>query len=156
MPGGATTVQKPKANSHFYDKSLVQNYRFGGEVDFTGVSPDVYRIQPPKGAQQGQVYDIQVSSTLLFTNDSSGALIRVGTNSDTDKYAELDMQTTAASIVQGSYDYDIFGTSRDGFIDMLRDGSAGGALAFVEIGYVAMTGGVPAGKGWVTVTMGWW
>lgn len=156
MPGGATDTQERRAGSRFYDNPIVFNYTFGGEVDFSGVSPDVYHIQPPIGAQQGQVYDIQVSATLLFTNDSSGALIRVGTNADTDKYAELDMQATAANIVHGSYDYDIFGTARDGFIDMLRDGTAGAALDFVEIGYVAPTGGSPAGKGWVTVTMGWW
>ncbi len=153
MPGGGT-IQIRRPGSRFYDKAHVYNYAFGGEFDFTGSA--VYYIQPMKGAQQGQVYDIQVSSTLLFTNDSTGALIRVGTNADTDKYAELDMQTTAASIVWGSYDYDIFGSSRDGFIDMVRDGTAGVALNFVEVGYVSPTGGTPAGKGWVTITIGWW
>jgi hypothetical protein len=154
MPGGAAR-QKRRAGSQFYDNATRIPYQLGGEHDF-GAGGATYYVQPPKGANMGQVHDIQVDVKETFNAVTTAGFVRVGNTADADKYAELDMGTAAINTVYGSYDVDIFASGKTGLIDMTRDGAAGAAITQVEIEYVAPTGGTPAGKGSVTVTISWW
>lgn len=153
MPGGANPRIR-RANSRSYDNPIEINYQLGANHDF-GNGSSSYYVQPPFGCKQGQVHDIQVNITETFNETGSAAFVRVGNSDDADQYAELDMGTAANNTVYGSYDVDIFPSSQTGRIDFDRDASAGGAITQVILAYVTHSGS-GAGKGWVTVSIGWW
>lgn len=152
MPGGAQR-QIRRAGSHSYDNPIEINYQLGANHDF-GNGTSSYYVQPPFGCKQGQVHDIQVNITETFNETGSAAFVQVGISTDLDKYAELDMGTASNNTVYGSYDVDIF-TSKTGRIDFPRDASGGGAITQVIFTYKTHSGS-GAGKGWVTVSIGWW
>ncbi len=153
MPGGAT-IQIRRAGSRGYDNPILINYQIGGAHDF-GAGSSSYYVQPPDGCNFGQVYDIQVSVTETFDETGSAAFVRIGNTDDADKYAELDMGTAANNAVYGSYDVDIFTSGKTGRIDMNRDATAGTSITQVIIAYVTHSGS-GTGKGWTSVSIGWW
>lgn len=153
--GGSSVPGRGIGSPRIYENALILSYQLGGNHDFGSGSDSVFYAQPPQGFQEGQVFDIQVSTTELFNGGSSNAFVRVGINGDADKYAELDMGSAADDIVYGSYDVDIFPDGQTGRIDMSTDGSGGAAITQIEIGYVSAVGS-PTGQGWTTVTIGWW
>lgn len=152
MPGGAAR-QIRRAGSQSYDNPIEISYQYGANHDF-GNGSSSYYVQPPFGCNYGQVHDIQVNVTETFDETGSAAFVRVGNSDDADQYAELDMGTAANNTVYGSYDVDIF-VSKTGRIDFNRDASGGGAITQVILAYVTHSGS-GTGKGWVTVSIGWW
>jgi len=155
MPGGGTR-QLRRAGSRHYDNPLMITYSGIGE-DSTGNGPEhdfgngalTYYVQPAYGTDFGQVFDIQVSVTETFTADTTAGLVQVGISGELDKYAELSLGTAAtAGAAYGSFDKDIFTSSKTGRIDVDTDGAT-------IITYVSPTGGTPAGKGYVFLTIGW-
>jgi len=151
MPGGGTIARR-RAGSRNYDNPFIQSISgIGGEHDF-GAGALTYYVQPPKGAGLGQVHDIQVSVTETFTADSTAGLVQVGISGDLSKYAELSLGTAAAAAASyGSYDKSIFTEtdSNPGLINFATDGAT-------IISYISPTGGTPAGKGYVFITIAWW
>ena len=131
-----------------YATPLVRSYSLGSQ-DFT--SPYAGSIPVPAWAKACRVEGISVAASVTFTNDTTAGFVRVGPAADDDKFAELDMATTAAtdSLDGGPYPSDYF-------IDLERDGDAGAALTQLEVVTVAPTGGVPAGTGLVDITISWW
>jgi len=109
--------------------SILHDFGAGGEV-FS------FKLPASKAAR---LKDIVLSATETFTDDTTSALIRVGTAADADAYAEFDCLTTA--------DTDsIRASDQDGAI--IAPAIPAGTQ--VEITFVAPTGGTPAGIGLVT------
>lgn len=139
--------------SQFYDNALPISYNLG-LIDF-GAGTVALAIQPPVGKTFGRIEDIHVAVTETFTTDTTPGYVRIGTASDADKFAELNMGTAAAT--------DGFSTRDDSDaikaaglrIDLGRDGDSGAALDQLEVAAVAPTGGTPAGIGYVTVVISW-
>jgi hypothetical protein len=159
MAGGAT-LQRRLSGGGFYDNSdLVTYYPVGGgEHDF-GAGGATYRVKPPKGKTMGHLVDVFIECTETFTADTTAGEVRVGNSNDDDKYGTLTCDTTVTTgEVWNSADQNIHGATGadgDGMIDMSRDGAAGAAIDDVEIEFVAPTGGTPAGKGHVGVSIRW-
>ncbi len=155
MPGGRSVPGRGIGSPRIYENALILSYQLGGNHDFGAASDSTFYAQPPGGFIEGQVFDIQVSTTEVFNGDTSNAFVRVGISGDADKYAELDMGSAADDAVYGYYDVNIFPDGQTGRINMSSDGTAGVAIAQIEISYIGAVG-TPTGQGWVTVTIGWW
>ena len=136
-----------------YDKPLTISYSFG-EQDIAAAGA-AFAIQRPAGVSSARVDEIHVSVTETFNAVTTQAYIRIGTASDADKFAELNMGTAAATDGYGTND-DADAIKEAGkYIDLDRDGDSGAALDQLEVVTVANTGGTPAGIGFVTVTISW-
>lgn len=151
-------IQKNMSGAQFYDNALVIPYHYLLH-DF-GNGAATFEVKPPKGCKNGRLVEIEVDVQETFTEDTEEGEVKVGNSNDDDLYGTLELGTDAAAgEVFNSEDYDIWkadGANGSGFIDLLRDGSGGAAVDDVLIGFVSPTGGTPAGKGEVTVTIAWW
>jgi len=151
----AGTIKSRRSGARFYDQGVQKTYSFA-EHDF-GAGAATHEIKPPYGCNMGRLVDIEVEVTENFTADTTPGYVQVGNSNDLDMYGELELGLAAdAGEVYGSGDDDIFGAAAQDFVDMSRDGAAGVAIDDVLLTFVAPTGGTPAGKGLVNVTMAWW
>jgi len=114
-----------------------------GEHDF-GAGGDALAIKAPTGYENGYIVDVGVMVTETFTADTTPGYVRLGTTSDADAYAELNMGTAA--------DTDYYNTQDD--TDAII--SAAVTNSQIEVALVAPTGGTPAGKGHVNITVAWY
>lgn len=124
-----------------YDNPLTITYSLG-EHDF-GAGGDALAIKAPNGYSHGVIKDIGVMVTETFTATTTAGFVRLGTASDADAYAELNMGTAA--------DTDYYNTQDD--TDAIIEASV--TSTQIEVALVAPTGGTPAGKGYVNITIDW-
>lgn len=113
-----------------------------GEHDF-GAGGDALAIKAPRGYENGRIVDVGVMVTETFTADTTPGYVRLGTASDANAYAELNMGTAA--------DTDYYNTQDD--TDAII--SADVTSDQIEVALVAPTGGTPAGKGYVNIVIDW-
>ena len=125
-----------------YDQGEVITYSFG-EYDF-GAADEALAIKGPSG-KVGRIVDIGVAVTETFNAVTTPAYIRMGTGADPDAYAELNMASAA--------DTDYFNTLDDTdaiIVETLPPDTQ------VEVAFIAPTGGTPAGKGFVNISVSWY
>jgi hypothetical protein len=141
-----------------YDHPLVLSYGIGltREVDIADGAVIATAIQRPLGMTMARVKEIHVQVTETFNAVTTPAYIRVGTASDADKFAELNMGTAAATDGYGTNDDTDAIKAAGKFIDLNRDGDSGASLDQLEVTTLANTGGTPAGKGIITLVIEWW
>lgn len=136
-----------------YDKPLTISYSLG-LVDFAAAAT-ANAIQRPAGKSSARIEEIHVSVTEVFNAVTTPAYLRIGTASDADKFAELNMGTAAATDGYGSNDDPDAILAAGKFIDLDRAGDAGVSLDQLEVVTVQNTGGTPTGIGYVTVVVSW-
>lgn len=136
-----------------YDQPLTIAYSLG--LQDIAAAGAAFAIQKPKGMDHCRVEEIHVSVTEVFNAVTTAAFIRIGTASDADKFAELNMGTAAATDGYGTNDDTDAIKAAGLFIDLDRDGDSGAALDQLEVVTVANTGGTPTGIGYVTVVLSW-
>lgn len=124
-----------------YSNPLVITYNLGLH-DF-GAAGDDLAIKAPTGYEHGRILDIGVAVTETFTNTTTPAYIRIGTTTDPDAYAQMDMGTAA--------DTNYYNTQDD--TDAIIDADVTNTQ--LEVALVAPTGGTPAGIGHVHITIAW-
>ena len=124
-----------------YSNPLVITYNLGLH-DF-GTAGDALAIKAPSGYASGRIMDIGVAVTETFTATTTPAYVRLGTTTDADAYAELNMGTAA--------DTNYYNTQDD--TDAIIDADV--TSTQIEVALVAPTGGTPAGIGHVHVTIAW-
>lgn len=105
------------------------------------------KVVPPLRHNRGVILDISCAVTILFTAVSTPAYVRVGTDADPDKYAELNMGTAASGSAYNSRDFPRAILSD---IDLARD-----EVSDVRIATIAPTGGTPAGSAHVWIPIAW-
>lgn len=127
----------------FYDNGIVVTYSFG-EHDF-GAGGDALAIKPPTGYTRGRILDVGVMVTETFTNTTTPGYVRIGTATDADAYAELNMGVAA--------DTNYYNTLDD--TDAIIEADIPSATQ-LEVALVAPTGGTPAGKGYVNIVIRWY
>ena len=133
-----------------YDKYDVVNYGFGLYVFTNALTALLY---PPRRCNRGVVVDIHVNATVLFTAVTTPAYVRLGIAGDLDKYAELNLATTASGAalnLPASGAYNPSNPNAFSVIDLVGDGAS-----YVTLSVVAPTGGSPAGTGYLNVALGW-
>ena len=140
--------------SQFYDNALTVSYNMGA-YDF-GNASEALAIQRPYGKSWARIEEIHVAVTETFTATTTPAYVRIGTASDNDKFAELNMSTAADTDGWGTNDDNDAIKSAGLDIDLDRDGDSGASLDQLEVNFVAPTGGSPAGIGFVTIVISWW
>ena len=113
-----------------------------GEHDF-GAGGDALAIKAPAGYENGRIRDVGVMVTETFTATTTPGYVRLGTATDADAYAELNMGTAADTNYYNTQD------DTDAII------SADVTSTQIEVALVAPTGGTPAGKGYVHITVDW-
>ena len=124
-----------------YAVPRVITYSFG-EHDF-GAAGESLSIKGPSGFA-GELVGVQVNATETFTAATTSGKVQVGTAADVDAYAELDLSTTADTNTVSE------ATDTDAIIEASIP-----ADTQVEVTLVAPTGGTPAGKGFVHITINW-
>ena len=124
-----------------YSNPHVATYTFG-EHDF-GAGGDALAIKSPKGFESGRIVDIGVMVTETFTAVTTPAFVRLGTATDPDAYAELNLGTAVNT--------DYYNTRDD--TDAVIQGDI--TEAQIEVAFVAPTGGTPAGRGHVNIIIAW-
>lgn len=117
-------------------------YSFG-EHDF-GAGGEVFSLRGPLGFT-GKLVGVQVNATETFTATTLQGTVLVGTAGDTDAFGLLNLGTTA--------DTDTVSEATD--TDAILS-SAITADTQVEVNLTAPTGGTPAGKGFVHITIDWY
>jgi hypothetical protein len=122
------------------------NYGFGSLAFTTAVT---YQLKPPRRHNIGNVIDINVMVTVIFTAVTTPAYVRIGTPADNLKYAELNMGTAAAASTFNTRDNAVTWFKSD--INLSRDG-----VSYAELRIVAPTGGSPTGTGILNVLVNWW
>lgn len=110
-------------------------------VNFTSATATA--IKAPKGYENGRILDVGVRVTTLFTAVTTPGYVRLGTTTDADAYAELNMGTAAAT--------DFYNTQND--TDAIIDADVTNTQ--IEVTFVAPTGGTPAGVGDVVIVVAW-
>jgi len=124
-----------------YDNPTTITYSFG-EFDF-GNGSESLSVKGLSG-KRGVLKDICVSASETFTADTTPAYVEVGTASDPDAFAKLSIATTAdTNAITAS---ETSGAIIDSIIPVDTQ---------VEVTFVAPTGGTPAGKGYVSITIDW-
>lgn len=139
-----------------YDQSgpLTISYSFGLHDFAAGNLANA--IQRPKGISHARIDELHVGVTEVFNAVTTPAFLRVGTATDADKFAELNMGTAAATDGYGTNDDpDAIKTAGE-FIDLDRDGDSGALLDQLEVTTLQNTGGTPTGIGWVTIVVSWY
>jgi len=122
-----------------YDAKVPITYSVG-EIDI-GDAPEVFSIQGPSGAA-GILLEVSLSATETFTATTTPGYVRIGTAADPDANFEMSCATTA--------DTDSIAAASTDYIDRVI-----AADTQVEVTTVAPTGGTPAGKGWIFITILW-
>lgn len=137
-----------------YDRPFTVPYCFG-VIDF-GAGNVASAIPKPYGMTFARIEEISVSVSETFNQVTTPGYVRVGTASDADKFAEMNMG--AAAITDGySTKDDTDAIKAAGLnINLASDGDSGAALAQLEVTFVAPTGGTPAGIGIPTIVVSWW
>ena len=141
-----------------YDQSgpLTISYPVGdGIVDIADGSVLALAIQRPPNVSSCRVEEIHTQVSETFNAVTTSAFIRIGTASDADKFAELDMGTAAATDGYGTNDDTDAIKAAGKFIDLDRDGDSGAALDQLEVTTLANTGGTPAGQCTIVIVLSW-
>lgn len=113
-------------------------------VDF-GAGDTNHAIKAPAGYRQGRLVDVGVAVSETFTETTTQGFVRVGTATDADAYAELQMGTAAATNFYNTQD------DTDAIIvDQIHD-----VTTQLEVACIAPTGGTPAGIGDVHIVIDW-
>lgn len=115
-----------------------------------GAAASSSTIKPPLKLNQGNIRDIHVGVTVLFTQVTTAAHVLVGYSGDTDYFADLTMGAAAASAGYNTRDAGSIYRK----IDLLNDPTPG-VLTSVLVSFVAATGGSPAGTGTVNIFIEW-
>lgn len=124
-----------------YDNPSTVTYSFPAH-DF-GAGADALAIKGPSG-KTGRLIDVGVAVKETFTATTTPAYVRLGTASDADAYAELNMATAA--------DTDYWNTQDD--TDAIISSTLP-ADTQIEVAFVSPTGGTPAGIGDVNIVVEW-
>ena len=140
--------------SRFYDNPLTISYNFG-EIDIADAA-EVLAIARPNGKKHARIEEIHCAVSETFNGVTTNAFIRIGTASDADKFAELDMGAAADTNGYGTQDDTDAIKAAGNHIDLDRDGDSGVSLTQLEVATVANTGGTPAGKCYITIVISWW
>lgn len=127
--------------SSFYDNPLTITYSLGLH-DF-GSGGDALGIKPPAGFTRGKIRDIGVMVTETFNAVTTPGYVRVGTATDPDAYAELNMGAAADTNYWNVLD------DPDAIIADIPSATQ------LEVALVAPTGGTPAGIGYVNIVIDW-
>lgn len=115
-----------------------------GSINFAG-APAAQALRGPKG-MTGRLRDVFIMASTAFTADTTPAKIKIGTASDDDAYALVEVPVTAAT--------DTFMASyHDTNWELSSDPIA--LDTQIEVAFVAPTGGAATGTGLVTVVMDW-
>jgi len=115
-----------------------------GTIDFGDTTDVNMAIKAPRGSQWGELIDIGVNVTEVFTATTTPSYVRLGTTADADAYAELNMGTAAAT--------DYYNTQDDA--DAIINNKIPSTQ--VEVALIATTGGTPTGIGEVEITIAWY
>jgi hypothetical protein len=108
-------------------------------------------IKPPLKHTRGNVIDIHVSVTVIFTQVTTPGFVRVGTAGTNAKYAELNMGAAAANSAYSTRDAVASGLKPIiSDIDLVRDN-----VSAIQFNVVPMTGGSPTGTGDLAITIAW-
>ena len=121
---------------------MIVNYSLG--IHDFGAGGDALAIKPPRNVTWGEIIDVGVMVTETFTADTTPGYVRVGTATDADAYAELNMGTAA--------DTNYYNVRDD--TDAIKDVEIPSSTQ-IEIALVAPTGGTPAGAGYVNIIIEW-
>jgi len=124
-----------------YSIPNVVTYTFSA-IDF-GAGNSATAIKAPGGAGDGVILDIGVAVTETFNQVTTPGYVRIGTASDADAFAQLNMAAAAAT--------DYFNTQDD--TDAIIDQTVPNTQ--LEVAFVAPTGGTPAGIGTVNIVIAW-
>lgn len=130
-------------SGYTYSNPLVITYVLPA-VDF-GAGDSAHAVKPPKGFTRGRLMDVGVAVTETFNQVTTQGFVRVGTATDADAYAELQMGAAAAT--------NFYNTQDD--TDAIIDADIPAATQ-LEVACIAPTGGTPAGIGSVHITIAWW
>lgn len=128
----------------------VVNYGFGLYAFTAGITTS---LVPPVRTNRAVVIDIHVNATIVFTQVTTPAFVRLGTAASAARYAELNMGATAAGAslnLPATGKYNPSNPNAFFNIDLVRD-----AVSAVQMQVVAMTGGSPTGTGYLNVALGW-
>jgi hypothetical protein len=125
-----------------YDNALTVTYVLPA-VDF-GAGDSAHAIKPPYGYTRGRIMDVGVAVTETFTNTTTAGYVRIGTATDADAYAELNMGVAAAT--------NFYNTADD--TDAIIEADIPAATQ-LEVACIAPTGGTPAGIGSVHIVVNW-
>lgn len=128
----------------------VVNYGFGLYVFTNALTAS---LVPPVRCNRAVVIDIHVNATVIFTNVTTPAYVRLGTAGTPAKYAELNMAATASGAalnLPATGKYNPSAPNAFVNIDLVRD-----AVSAVQLTVVAPTGGSPTGTGYLNVALGW-
>lgn len=131
-----------------YSNPIYTTYTFASHGFGAGAGTN--SIRAPKGATVGRLIDVGITSvTVVFNAVTTKAMVRVGTGSDADKYAQLE-------IVTGIDTGDSYNTrgDTDAIIEstILVSDLTSGQL---EVSYVANTGGTPTGIAVPYIVVAW-
>jgi hypothetical protein len=134
-----------------YSNPMRVTYSYGLYA-FTSASTNTVKPSPRHPA--GKVADIHVRVTVTFTQTTTPAFVNIGTAGNASKYAQLNMGAAAAG---HSYNFtDAMGTPAVPSLVVFSDiNFARDGITEVQIQIVAMTGGTPAGSGYLDVCMDW-
>lgn len=124
-----------------YNNPRTVTYSFNHDF---GAGSDALAIKGPTG-MKGRIIDIGVMVTETFNAVTTPAYVRMGTTTDADAYAELNMGTAA--------DTNYYNTQDD--TDAIIDADLP-ADTQIEVALVAPTGGTPAGIGVVNIVVDWY
>lgn len=113
-------------------------------VDF-GAGDSARAIKLPAGFSAGRLIDVGVAVTETFNAVTTPAFVRIGTASDADAYAQLQMDAAAAT--------DFWNTQDD--TDAIIDADIPD-ITQLEVACIAPTGGTPAGIGSVHILIAAW
>ena len=111
-------------------------------VDF-GAGDSAHAIRAPYGYSKGRILDVGVAVTETFNQVTTPGYVRIGTATDADAYAQLNMAAAAATNFYNTQD------DTDAIIDADVDDTQ------LEVACIAPTGGTPAGIGTVHITVAW-
>lgn len=115
-----------------------------GTIDFGDTTDVNMAIKAPRGSAWGELIDVGVNVTEVFNEPTTPAYVRLGTTSDADYYAELNMGTAAAT--------DYYNTQDDP--DAIINNKIPSTQ--VEVALIAVTGTLPTGIGEVEITIAWY
>src|SRR5574343_887499 len=73
-----------------YDNPIVVTHQFGGVNDFGADADNVFYFQGPAG-KRGRILSIMVETREAFACTTTAAYVAVGTGSDPDAYAKLNI-----------------------------------------------------------------